>query len=103
MGKPLFLNPIRTCKYELLKNVRLYLLSPTEDSATVILTKGKFYTGYAYFKKCYVSKGDAVTRGQIIGELFPYDSNFDNSLSLSIRKMEKDTSIVEIENQFKNK
>jgi hypothetical protein len=102
-GKAIVFKPDKNLQVRAIEKCKIIFAVSTEDSATLILAKGKFYTGYAYFKKCYVRKGDVVKRGQIIGELFPYDSNFDNSLSLSIRKMEKNTSIVAVENQFKNK
>lgn len=102
-GRKIEFKPTRNLEVHAIEKCKIIFVLSSQDSSKIILAKGRFYTGYAYLKSCYVVKGDIIKRGGIIGELYPYDSIFDNSLALSIRKIEKDTSIVELKTQFKNK
>ena len=60
-----------------------------QDSNEFVLTQGHFNASYGNLMKIYVKEGERITRGQVIGSLFPSGVIFDNSLEIYLQKGDK--------------
>ncbi len=85
-GNTVYLMPKNNLSVRAIENCQILAIVSTKDSVKIVVAKGKINAGYGNLNKCYVSKGDLIIRGQIIGELFSRDSVRDNSLSIFLEK-----------------
>jgi peptidase M23-like protein len=86
VGTILYIQPKRGLTVRAIEDCKISKTSFEKDSSISIFAKGSLDAGYGHISKCFVSKGDFIRKGHVIGELFPADSTFDNALTLSLFK-----------------
>lgn len=85
-GSLIFLTPSQNLNVRAIENCKVSFVYHAQDSSVFIVAEGVIVAGYGNLSKSFVTSGETVSKGQIIGRLYPRNSIGNNSLEISLRK-----------------
>ena len=85
-GSLIFLTPSQNLNVRAIENCKISFVYQAQDSSIFIVAEGLMVAGYGNLSKSFVTFGETVSKGQIIGRLYPPDSTGNNTLEISLRK-----------------
>jgi hypothetical protein len=85
-GDNYYIKPATDLSVRAVEDCRIVKVFVNQDSNKFVLAEGHFNASYGNLRNIYVTEGEIIRRGQVIGSLFASGSIFDNSLQIYLQK-----------------